>query len=150
MATFSHRAVRRFVPCVLAIFVTTGCGRDDGVNRQAVFGHVSLATAPVEGMIEFSPLGGSGLATGAVITAGEYVIPADKGLPPGEYQVRIYSASNEKAKATLGEESEEAPGEIIMVAKEKIPPEYNSQTSQVRTVEAGKPNRFDFEIPAGK
>ena len=50
----------------------------------------------------------------------------------------------------MGTESPEAPGEIIMVAKEKIPATYNSKTEQVRTVVAGQKNEFDFEIPANK
>lgn len=135
---------------LLSLLLLSGCGQSDPLNRQAVSGHVSLAAEPLQGMIEFSPVGGSGQAAGALIDAGKYSIASEKGLPPGDYEVRIYSASNEKAKAEMGTESPEAPGEIIMVAKEKIPATYNSKTEQVRTVVAGQKNEFDFEIPANK
>ncbi|QDT54254.1 hypothetical protein Pan44_22820 [Caulifigura coniformis] len=131
----------RLIPC-LCVLTLLGCGEDDPLNRQAVSGKVTIDSSPVEfGSIEFNPTGPNGVMSGAMISQGEYHIPADKGLPPGEYLIRIYAPS-EKTEVI-----EQAPGEMTRAAKELAPPEYNTKTTQKRTVEAGKDNVFDFAMP---
>ena len=78
--------------------------------------------------------------SGAVVTDGKYSVAAARGLPPGEYIVRIYSA-DENAEPI------EVPGESNLIAVEKIPEEFNINSDQRRTVEDGKKNAFDFDIP---
>jgi len=134
----------------LFLFAIVGCGASDGLNRQAVSGQVLLGSEPLNGTIEFSPVATTGIASGAMITNGEYTIPAEAGLPPGDYLVRITAAGDEKTPATMNDEAEEAPGEIILVAKEKVPAAYNSESKEIRTVEADKLNQFDFAIPTSK
>lgn len=127
---------------LLIPMIAFGCGTSDEMNRQAVSGTVSLAGNPIpSGLIEFSPMGAEGISSGASITEGEYSIPTDKGLPPGDYLIRIYSAGTET------EEASEMPGEAKL-KKELVPDTYNTNSKETRTVSASEKNVFDFEIPS--
>ncbi|MDB4638064.1 carboxypeptidase-like regulatory domain-containing protein [bacterium] len=120
-------------------FSLAGCGASDPLQRQQVSGEVSLKGTPIaEGTIEFSPVG-EGTASGAMIEAGKFTIPANKGLPPGEYIVRI-SASNSDA------EQVEMPGESNKIAEELIPPEYNVESDVKFTVSLEGENIFTLDI----
>lgn len=126
---------------VLCTLVQAGCSKQDPLNRQAVSGQILLKGTPLEtGSIEFHPLKGSGTMSGAVIEAGQYSIDKDRGLPPGDYVVRIYSADEEA-------DAQEMPGESNKLAVEKIPSEFNTDSKEMIIVKAGDPNRFDFQIP---
>src|SRR5688572_18410502 len=73
---------------VIAAFL--GCGRSDG--RQLVSGTVTFQGKPLDqGTIDFYAAGKSTVEAGALITEGKYEIPADKGLLPGKYLVKIQS-----------------------------------------------------------
>lgn len=126
---------------VLCTLLQAGCGKQDPLNRQAVSGQILLKGTPLEtGSIEFHPLKGSGTMSGAVIEAGQYSIAKDRGLPPGDYVVRIYSADEEAAP-------QEMPGESNKLAVEKIPAEFNTESKEMIIVKAGESNQFDFQIP---
>ncbi|HQX50802.1 MAG TPA: hypothetical protein PLY87_26230 [Planctomycetaceae bacterium] len=119
-----------------------GCGSDNPLNRQAVTGEITLGTAPLaQGSIEFTPKA-SGQASGAKIEDGRFSIPADKGLPPGEYLVRI-SASGATAEAV------EMPGDSRAIAAELIPAQYNTDSTETFTVKAGEKNIYKLiiEVP---
>lgn len=123
------------------LLMATGCGARDARNRHAVSGTVLLDSKPVAfGSIEFNPLDPLGVQSGAGITDGQFEFPAAKGLPPGEYLIRI-SAPSEKTVVT-----EEAPGEMVRASRELIPAEYNTRSQEHRTVVAGERNEFVFEI----
>ena len=116
-----------------------GCTDSNPLNRQAVTGEIMLEGAPLtDGSIEFSPVA-EGTASGAVIQAGKFAIPAEKGLPPGDYLVRI-SAYNEDAEPI------ELPGESNKIAEELIPAKYNTESEITFTVEAGQENVFTLNI----
>ncbi|MBD3673002.1 MAG: carboxypeptidase regulatory-like domain-containing protein [Planctomycetaceae bacterium] len=116
-----------------------GCGSSDSLNRQAVTGEIQFEGSPIpEGTIEFSPVG-EGTSSGAVIQEGKFSIPEEKGLPPGEYLVRI-SAYNPDAEPVA------MPGESNNVAEEIIPPKYNTESDVKFTVEAGAENVFTLNI----
>jgi len=69
-----------------------GCGSRNPLGRRAFSGRVTLAGKPLDqGTISFEPQQQPGFAGGAVILDGRYEVPAEKGLPPGKYLVRIYS-----------------------------------------------------------
>ena len=126
---------------VLIPLMAVGCGAADELNRQAVTGTVSLAGDPiVTGLIEFSPVGNEGISSGATITKGKYSIPSTKGLPPGDYLIRISSAGGEATDLT------EMPGEAKL-QKELVPATYNTNSKEVRSVSADEKNVFDFAIP---
>ena len=124
-----------FSLCLLVM----GCTDSNPLNRQAVTGEIMLEGAPLtDGSIEFSPVA-EGTASGAVIQAGKFAIPAEKGLPPGDYLVRI-SAYNEDAEPI------ELPGESNKIAEELIPAKYNTESEITFTVEAGQENVFTLNI----
>lgn len=131
--------------CVMGVVLGSlvGCGgASNERNLQAVSGTIRLAGAALpDGRIEFSPVESGGLSSGATISEGKYTIPADKGLPPGDYIIRISSAGADS------EEAPDMPGEAKL-KQELIPAEFNAQSQERRTVKAGEKNVFDFEIPA--
>lgn len=123
----------------LLVLVSAGCGKSNPLGRQAVTGTISLNGQPLEhGTIEFSPQG-EGTASGAVIENGSFSIPADKGLPPGDYLVRISAADEEGEPVDM-------PGESTKIAPELIPPEYNSESEQTFTVSTDGSNEFNLDI----
>jgi hypothetical protein len=136
---------------LLALSVTllsSGCG-DDAGGRRAVSGTVTLKGNPVaEGMIDFIPAAGPTKGSrytksGAVIKDGQYTIPKNQGLMPGEYKVSI-SAPDKHHK--LGEN--ELPGPTSSrTSKNLIPPEYNLKTKLIVEVKKDGPNTIDFAIP---
>jgi len=128
----------------LGVFFLAGCGRDNPLGRVALSGTVTFQGKPLDrGTIEFTPLPGSaGVGSGAIIQDGSFDVSADQGLPPGTYRVRIYSAESGSGAA-----APEAPGEHESIAKERIPPEFNSQSTQEVNVTSDGPNTFEFNIP---
>lgn len=132
--------------CVVAFLLSavslTGCGGEEPAGNP-VTGTVTFQGKPLDqGSIEFSPAAGQGTMSGATITNGEYTIPAESGLKPGKYDVRISSV---EGGATV--DPNEMPGEAKMTAKERIPPEYNSKTTLTAEVKDSGENKIDFTIP---
>ncbi|MEW4528009.1 hypothetical protein [Maioricimonas sp. JC845] len=123
----------------LVILIAAGCGDSNPLGRQAVTGTISLDGQPLKrGTIEFTPQG-DGTASGAVIESGSFSIPADKGLPPGDYLVRIFAADEEGEPVDM-------PGESNKLAPELIPPAYNTESEQTFTVSADGGNEFTLDI----
>ena len=137
-AFVSRCAVFPLLICV----ALSGCSKSDPLNRQQVSGKVLLGGNPVaQGSIEFHPVDTTGTMSGAVISNGAYTIPAEQGLPPGDYIVRVFSSAGTEVP------QEEFPGESDVASPELIPEEYNVNSQERRTVAAGEDNVFDFEIP---
>lgn len=120
-----------------------GCGGEDVGSKQAVSGEVKLKGEPLDkGSIQFSPKGGAGSTmSGAEIKAGKYSIPREAGLDPGTYEVRVSSPEGDGAPPP------EMPGEATPPVADRIPAEYNVTTKLEFTVEAGKDNVYNVEIP---
>ena len=117
-----------------------GCGSSD--PRLPISGSVQLDGQPLAaGTIEFSPVGPGGQAGGS-ITAGRFAISASRGLPPGNYLVRIMASGSGPATVPQG-----PPGPESMkrpAAAEEIPAKYNTQSELAVTVAAGTDNSFEF------
>jgi hypothetical protein len=134
---------------LVAAGTAAGCGNaPDG--RQKISGTITLKGVPLdEGLIEFFPKGDSSTKesrtrSGALIKDGKYVIPQDKGLVPGTYQVVISAVEGNAAEATAGV----PPGPTKKGrAKDRIPADYNRTTKQVVEVTKEGPNQFDYTIP---
>ena len=125
---------------LLAIFVS-GCGQDTG-GRMQVSGTVKLQGTPLRsGTIEFASADAKQL-TGSMITDGKYSIPAEKGLLPGKYTVRI-SASQEEGAVPAGPPGPEAETHKV---KDLVPPEYNGNSTLSAEVSQGGSNQFDFDL----
>ncbi len=129
---------------VLAIFLFGGCGRNPA-GRLAVSGKVQFDGMPLEkGTIDFRPVAGSnGISSGAAILDGAYHIATARGLPPGKYEVRIFSSEEDMSPPAEG-----VPPGAMRPAIERIPPEFNARTTQVVEVAPAGRNQFDFDVPA--
>jgi hypothetical protein len=123
--------------------VCIGCGpRSD---RLPISGTVTLDGAPLDtGSIRFTSIGTDNVsATGAMIQNGQFNIAAAKGLSPGSYHVQISAPDNSAPAVTVrGPHGE--PG--IPTQPERIPPEYNVESTKSIEVTADGDNHFEFMI----
>ncbi len=127
---------------ILGFCSLPGCGEADPLNRQAISGEIKLNGGPLaQGTIEFSPSDAQLSPVGTTIEAGRYSIPADRGLSPGDYIVRIGAAGDAPS-------ADELPGDSNVVAKQLIPEDYNVKSQHKVTIVAGQENRFDLNIDA--
>ncbi len=120
--------------------VLPGCG---GTGRQPISGMVTYRGQPLDrGRIEFEPLDGQGSAGGATIQNGAYRIPADRGLLPGRYKVRIHAPTGER-RAPTG-----PPGDspVSPPPQDKIAPRYNMQSTLTAEVTKAGSNIFDYTV----
>jgi hypothetical protein len=119
-----------------------GCGPTS--DRLPVSGVVTLDGIPLDdGSIRFSSTGEKLVATGTLIRAGEFSIPAEKGLPPGTYRLEITSPDNNAAPVVYRDASG-APG--IPTQPERIPPEFNMNSQKTVDVTVEGDNHFEFAI----
>jgi len=121
-----------------------GCGRNK-LGRLGVSGKVTLDGKPLpQGLIQFEPVkrGPGKVGSGTSIKDGEYSIPTLKGLPPGEYRVRIHSSV-----APEQGQGEAMPGAgPRAIGREIIPPVYNRATTLTANVTNSGASTFDFEL----
>jgi hypothetical protein len=140
----SRHALLALLTLYSAVFI--GCGPDYG-GRQEVKGTVKLKGQPLDnGVIEFMPVSGDrSTQTGAVIANGTYSIARESGLVPGKYRV-IITAGDGRTPASA---TDEAPGPTgaNIVSKDRVPPEYNTNSKQEVEVTENGPNVFDYDIP---
>jgi hypothetical protein len=109
---------------------------------QPITGIVTFQGKPLDqGTIEFAPAAGQKTYSGGEIKNGQYSLPAAQGLEPGAYDVRI--TSNEGGVSS----ADEMPGEVSTPPKQRIPPEFNTETTLKVEVKASGENKFDFTIP---
>jgi hypothetical protein len=121
---------------VLTLVLVVGCGDNSG--RQRISGEVTFQGRPVDqGSIEFLPGPGVASHAGAVIENGRYTIPADKGLLPGLYAIKI-SWPERQGRPN------EVPG-VPAGSRDLIPSKYNSKTTLTREVQQGA-NVIDFHL----
>ncbi|MEX0866658.1 MAG: carboxypeptidase-like regulatory domain-containing protein [Pirellulales bacterium] len=142
-----HKLSPRRLPAwqltAFGILLVAGCG-DNPLGRQAVQGTVRLDGAALhQGNIEFVPQAPQGVSSGTAIRDGRYAIEATKGLPPGEYQVRIFSSTKSEAPRTPEEAAlpaDHRPG------RERIDPRFNTTTTLSVEVRPDTDNVFDFDV----
>lgn len=116
-----------------------GCGPGNELGRVPITGSVTLDGAPLDsGTISFDPVDENGTKSGAAVTDGKFEIPEEKGLPPGTYTVRLYSAAE-------GAPAEAMPGEST-VQQERIPAAWNTSSKEQIVVEEGADNVFSFDV----
>ena len=126
---------------VVACGVLCGCDAAEPVGNP-VSGTVTFQGQPLDqGSIQFSPAAGQGTFSGGPITDGQYSVPAEQGLEPGMYDVRI------SKKVGGPPPSDELPGETKEIPKELIPAQYNSRTKLKADIKDSGENKFDFTIP---
>lgn len=131
---------------LLAVMV--GCWSDDGLNRKAISGKVTVdGTLVPNGSVSFEPLFSGGVGSGAVITKGEYKISKEAGLPPGKYRVQITGDDGSNFGVSPGK----MPGDEIMPEKKQlVPASWNSKSKHEIEIKNEGPFVFDFPIDSKK
>jgi hypothetical protein len=120
----------------MALLLVASCGTRNG--KQGVEGNVTWkGDALTDGMIQFGET-----TTRAVIRNGKYSIPAENGLDPGTYTVRIYSAHYVDNTANPGKRR----GPILRETIEELPACFNEETTLQAEIVGGRRNRFDFDL----
>jgi hypothetical protein len=127
------------VACVGVLLA--GCAPSNPQGRLGISGKVTFEGRPLDqGTIQFTPLDSeSGVGGGAMIQNGSYIVEAEKGLVPGKYRVRIFSAEGQ------GGAAEEMPGMAEEAPKERIPANYNMDSALEADVSSGN-TTFDFSL----
>jgi hypothetical protein len=131
----------RYRPVLLALaaalIVVSGCS-----NRATVEGTVTLDDRPVDGgVITFAPTDGKGKAVSADIVAGHYVLQSAQRPAHGSYRVEIYW----KKKTGRQVEVPGDPGHRMDQVVQLIPPQYNTQSTQLAKVKS-RSHTFNFAL----
>jgi len=141
-SSISHLSFLLSLLFLFAGFLTGGCSKNtDG--RQAISGTVTVDGTPVPaGSISFQPTEGQATSSGAMISNGKFNIPADDGLLAGKYRIAISAPmpGSEPANAQA------LPGDAPPLAKDMIPPDWNTSSKQFVEVKKTGSNTFPFEI----
>lgn len=137
----------RALALALAVSSVAGCSGGDG--RTEVTGTVTLKGTPLkDGTVSFEPLDGQPTRATAVITAGAFSVPRESGLTPGKYLVRVSAGDGKTAVNPVSPDQPPGPGGgTNIISKELVPPDWNVNSKQERTVSKEGPNRFEFVIP---
>jgi len=124
-----------------------GCGPGYG-GRQEIKGTIKLKGQPLDqGQIVFMPITGDGATKeGSGIVDGQYKIDRMHGLMPGKYRVSITSGDG-KTRADAPPDQAPGPTGANIISKDRIPPDYNTNSKQEVDVTEKGPNVFDFDIP---
>ena len=146
MTRFCIAPINRLIVVLLwllsTIGGTIGCGQPK-TDRLPVSGEVTLDAQPLDdASIQFSSVpGATASASGAVIVDGKYDIPAEHGLLPGTYDVRIF------APLPLKPDPNAPPGLYsFLPPEERVPAKYNIHTELKAEVARDSDNRFNFEL----
>ena len=144
--TLWHRSLRtwmRTTTSLLLLALTLGCHANDGLDRRAVSGEITLDGEPLAtGAILFEPVSpGSGTLVGATIRQSRFSIARVEGPVPGTYRVRIYSSSGVQPPLTKGQ-TERTPRPMV----ERIPRVYNTDSALRAEVSPNGSNRYRFEL----
>ena len=140
--TMADRTLQSFGLWLCLVACLAGC--ESKVERAAVFGAVSYDGEPVEdGQVAFEPLG-AGEMEFAPITAGKYSLPAEYGLVPGEYIVRITGNRATGKSAQTDAFLQDADSLDIVV--QFIPLKYNTSSQLKATIEPAVRVEKDFHL----
>ena len=136
----STRAVCQVAALVFCFAAFVGCGN----GRSTVAGKVTFDGEPVaDGRIALEPVDGQGMTAGGKITAGEYRLAGDAGVPAGNYKVSITATRHTGRQVEAGPPS--PPGTMVDEIEHFIPSKYNRETTLTCEVMPGT-NQHDFAL----
>lgn len=120
-----------------SVFVT-GCG--PSTDRRGISGKVTLDGAPLNGgSIRFASTE-TKTSGGAMVNDGRYEIPREKGLLAGKYRVELNAPDDSVPPVTAGGSGGG------LAAPERIPPEYNINSTHTIDVTVDGDNEFNFDV----
>ncbi len=139
------RGLLQLAAVVACGLMVTGCGRPGTPPRQTVpvSGTVTLMKAPVPfATIEFASKAGRDVQSAEVID-GKFQFPAEHGLPPGEYHVRIlpYEAEIEAFQKFPADKQR-----AIVAARKSLPKGYTRDGALAATISNSPPNELTFDL----
>lgn len=128
MANRLTRSRRLPVLGLLLSVLVAGCGK----SPQAISGRVTLDGKPLsEAAIQFIPQMPGVRKTSCEVQDGEYQLPCENGLVPGEYRVDVIDLP---------------PLTHATAPRRSFPARYTDRSPLSITVEAGGSTTFDFEL----
>jgi hypothetical protein len=128
--------------CLLGLVVFGGCGGGPA-DLHAISGTVTVDGAPLEqGNIAFEPMESQRTGSGAVVSAGKFSVPRERGLPEGKFRVVV----NAPVPGTGGKAASGLPGEATTPPTELIPKEWNEASTHSIEVKKQGPFVFPIEI----
>ena len=137
----------RFTLFATSLLVVAGCGPGNPQGRLPISGEVTFNGKPLEiGNLSFTAQESGGVRSGAIIRDGQYAIEKLKGLPPGEYLVRIHSAVE---AAPLDEPAPPGPTQD-RPGKELVPARYNVESQLTIVVKPDENRPFNFTLTSGE
>lgn len=144
---------------VLAITVALGTFAGCGDPIGTVSGTITLDGQPGSGLVvSFTPEGGGTSGAGTTDAEGNYTVASvvGAGLPPGKYSVSITTSKTTEDDGEAEEMSSDSDAYANQAAgndykdankfKEKIPAEYNSESTLAVDIVAGSNEAVNFDI----
>jgi hypothetical protein len=124
--------------CLLAMPVTTGCGRHSELEMAVVSGTVTYEGKPLEdGEIRFVPTGDTkGPTSATVICNGRYEVAARGGVPAGMHRVELRAFRIRQHTQPLSDLPGAASGKSPK--EQYLPQKYNVQSDLTTTIESGQ------------
>jgi hypothetical protein len=124
-----------------------GCS-DPNEGRMEVSGTVQLKGSPLkDGIVLFEALDGQDTGGSAQISGGKFELPAESGLKPGKYLVRVTAGDGVTAVDPINPDAPPGPsGGTNIVSKDLVPKEWTVNSKQQVTVTKEGPNTFDLDI----
>lgn len=133
----------------LILMASFGCGVGGTEGKYAVSGTILLDSQLLDaGTISFAPEQVQGRPASAMFRDGHYNLEAEKGLTPGTYVVKIFAQATETAQVSPEDlmTGRARDSHRLQTPQQKIPPEFNTKSTQLITVTSDGPNKFDFDI----
>ncbi len=119
----------------------------DDLPREAIAGKVTMDGQPLPaGVILFSPEGSSSEAVASAngqIENGEFSIPRERGLVPGNYKVSISHTDQPEGHIKV---ELKKPRQKATSYKELIPAKYNTKTELKETIPKGGKSDLKYEL----
>jgi hypothetical protein len=128
---------------------TTGCG-DEGLERRAVEGTVSVGETPLkEGSIVFVPAKGTeGPKAAGRVVDGRFKIRRREGPVVGTHKVEVYA--DEPAAFDMDDPLQYAQNAPRSGPENSVAEAYNTKTVLEATISAEKRNQFEFLVQTRK
>ncbi|MBN9119012.1 MAG: carboxypeptidase regulatory-like domain-containing protein [Planctomycetes bacterium] len=127
---------------LVAALAAAAAGCDSGSKLCPVSGTITYKGQPLDsGSVTFLFINPPGPAGGALVTNGKFKIAAPNGLEPGTYRVQISSPKGPGERTP-----EQIAAGASTPAKERIPPNYNTQSTLTVEVTRSGPNEFNWSI----
>lgn len=124
----------------VALVLSVGC-RPAGDGRLPVSGTVTWDGESLDGgMIVFVPIAEGRSSSGKVI-AGEFDLPSERGLPPGEYRVEITLEQETGKQRVFHGDGPDS----VSLTKQVIPKRYNQESTLILKVDK-PPVTANFEL----